>query len=90
MSVRVEWSHPENGPLLEVYTITVTEGANTIATLTTDETNVNTTLPYDQMNGIRITANNCAGMSDAVTLDYFEGIGFLRFFMQAVIYDLPI
>ena len=70
----VEWSYPEDGAEVNEYTVTVTDDDAIVQVHTTSDTVVSlSSLSYDTMLTLNITATNCIGSSTAAFANFSEG-----------------
>ena len=70
----VEWSYPEDGAEVNEYTVTVIDDDAIVQVQTTNDTQVSlSSLPYDTMLTLNITATNCIGSSTAAFANFSEG-----------------
>ncbi len=73
VDIVVEWQYPPDGPRVDNYTLSVSNGTDEVLTDISEDTTTQLTLPYSQNNTLSVTASNCIGTSAEVSVVYFEG-----------------
>ena len=89
VTITVEWTYPEDGSVVDNYTITATNlMSTTSSSQTSNKTEAMLTLPYNEEYTVEIVATNCAGRGDIVTFSYFEGKICHTLYCTIVRYDI--
>ncbi len=73
VDIVVEWQYPPDGPRVDRYTLSVSNGTDEVLTDISEDTTTQLTLPYNQNLTLSVTASNCIGTSAEVSVVYFEG-----------------
>ena len=70
-TVTVYWTYPYDNS--EVDTVSMTVIRNNSRTIPVDQSSVNLTLPYNEVNTVAIKATRCSVTSEAATLNISKG-----------------
>ncbi len=73
VDIVVEWQYPPDGPRVDKYTLSVTNGTDELLTVISEDTTTQLTIPYNQNLTLSVTASNCVGTSAENSIVFFEG-----------------